>query len=71
MNATLVPIPLWILERVPASENIICFLKISFELFTLQSSNKIFNEKTSDETYSKYHKQKIHKHLKYYTQNKM
>lgn len=68
MNTTAVPIPLWILERVPASENTTCFLKISFELFTLQSCNKIFNEKPSDDT--QYHKQKIHKDLKY-TQNKI
>lgn len=49
MNAIVFPIPLWTLERVPASENKTCFLKISFELFTLQSYNKIFNEKESNE----------------------
>lgn len=49
MNAIVFPIPLWTLERVPASENKTCFLKISFELFTLQSYNKIFNEKASNE----------------------
>lgn len=49
MNAIVFPIPLWTLERVPASKNKTCFLKISFELFTLQSYNKIFNEKESNE----------------------
>lgn len=69
MNAIVFPIPLWTLERVPASENKTCFLKISFQLFTLQSYNKIFNEKASND--SKYYKQKIHNHLKYYIQNKI